>query len=89
MSYNPTGKTVCCVACGRDTRARDGVCVECKGDENSIDNRTLRGRVVLTATTKTEEGKTGNVQMDLVDVNDPSLTNIVEEYHGDTSRDDL
>lgn len=41
---NPTRQIVCCELCGRDTRARDGVCNRCRGCEHPAASREYRGR---------------------------------------------
>ena len=38
-----TGDLVCCICCGRDTRAKDGVCAFCRG-RNSLDHSEENGR---------------------------------------------
>jgi hypothetical protein len=49
---NPSGEIVCCLRCGRDTRAKCGYCVICRGegvsttehlDRDSRDLRALGG----------------------------------------------
>ena len=32
--YNPQGKIVCCIGCGRDTTEWDMLCDNCKGQNN-------------------------------------------------------
>jgi ribosomal protein L37E len=42
MSFNPKGALMCCRRCGRDTRARDGMCAECGGHSSGYMNQPKR-----------------------------------------------
>jgi hypothetical protein len=65
----------CCIYCGRDTRASDGVCSHCRGGIDTVyaDQRETRGRG----------------QLDPRARNGSAMKFRRYRYHGDSVRDDL
>lgn len=71
---NPDGRLVCCVFCGRDTRAKDGKCPRCcRGLADQTEQLGRRQRAVTESYSPADE------------VEDEPYS----DYHGETTRDDI
>jgi len=78
---NRKAELVCCEHCGRDTKARDGVCYRCRdGHASSASHDEQVGR------------KTSGVSFAASPLDDVDLDvcpRAAGKYHGGTGRDDL
>lgn len=78
---NKKRATICCVRCGRDTKAADGICSHCRS--STFDHSEEIGRKARPMTTDADSPFD-----DFNDDNEYHPTSY-ESYHGETIRDDL
>jgi hypothetical protein len=76
------GEVRCCILCGRDTKSRSQVCWNCTGGRVPFATDEMRGR----KTRRPGADADGGFEPAGDDKHDPSS---IEEYHGESLRDDL
>lgn len=80
-----SGSLVNCALCGRDTRAKDGICGRCTGSVNQYASDEQKGRKARSTYIL------GGTAIEDIDPQEDSDGNITSsgEYHGPTIRDDI
>jgi hypothetical protein len=86
MAVNPTGNLINCAECGRDTRAKHGICGRCTGETigRIFSSEGHKGRSARSSRTLG-----GSAMPNMIDGDDRSEHSADQDYHGSSSRDDL
>lgn len=80
---NPHGELMNCLQCGRDTRAKNGICARCLGGErSSLKGEEQKGRKARSASVLG-----GTAIRDTEPADDVEQTD--RQYHGGSPRDDI
>ena len=83
---NPNGKLINCKECGRDTRAKSGICGHCTGETigRRFHSEGHKGRPARSSRTLG-----GSNMPNMIDEDPRSEHSADQDYHGDSLRDDL